>query len=193
MISLKIIIASTRPGRKGPAIAAWIFEWCKKNSLFSTEVLDLVEINLPFLDEPKPARLKEYTNEHTKSWSREIDNSDAFIIVTPEYNHGYPASLKNAMDFLYWEWNYKPVAFVSYGGVAGGTRAVQQLHQVATSLNMMPLPESVCIPAFTKYIDNKGTFIAEDWLVISAETMLTELMKWAEILTDMRMKQPVMP
>ncbi len=101
MYNLKIIVASTRPGRKGPALAIWIFDVAKKHTEFSVELLDLAEINLPFLDEPNHPRLQKYTKEHTKKWSATIAAADAFIFVTPEYNYGYPASLKNALDFLF--------------------------------------------------------------------------------------------
>src|ERR1700722_3170672 len=105
MLQLKIIIVSMREGRKGPAMANWIFDEAKKRSEFETELLDLKKINLPFLDEPEHPRLKQYTRQSTKEWSRIIDASDAFIAVTPEYNYGYPAPLKNALDTLYKEWN----------------------------------------------------------------------------------------
>src|SRR5438067_873325 len=119
MTELKIIIASTREGRKGPAIASWIFDMAKQRSEFNTELLDLAETALPFLDEPNHPRLRQYTKEHTKNWSRIIDASEAFIFVMPEYNFGFNAPLKNAIDFLHNEWLYKPVGFVSYGGIAG--------------------------------------------------------------------------
>jgi NAD(P)H-dependent FMN reductase len=186
MMKVKIIVASTRPGRKGPAVAAWVYELLSQKKEITPELLDLAVIGLPFLDEEKHPRLKEYVHEHTHAWSRMIDEADAFIVVTPEYNFGYPASLKNAFDFLYQEWNYKPVAFVSYGGVAGGTRSVQQLKQVVTALKMMPISEDVHIPAFTKHINEDGKFQAEEGLIRSAENMLKELLKWAEALSPMR-------
>jgi NAD(P)H-dependent FMN reductase len=186
MYNLKIIIASTRTGRKGPAVAEWIYDVCKQNPAFNTELLDLAAINLPFIDEPNHPRLKQYTHEHTKKWSKTIDEADAVIIVTCEYNYGYPAPLKNALDFLYQEWNYKPVAFVSYGGLAAGTRAVQQLKQVVTTLKMMPLTESVNIPFFTKHIDENGKFIPDATLSSSAEDVVKELLKWTEALATMR-------
>ncbi len=186
MFILKIIIASTRPGRKGPAIAAWIYDLAAKRTELKVELVDLAQVNLPFLDEEKHPRLKEYEYEHTRNWSKIIEEADAFLIVTPEYNFGYPAPLKNALDFLYSEWNYKPVAFVSYGGIAGGTRSVQQLKQIVTALRMMPISEDVHIPFFTKYIDDKGIFKAEDIHIKSADTMLHELEKWTAALLPMR-------
>jgi NAD(P)H-dependent FMN reductase len=188
MYNLKIITASTRPGRKGPALADWIFETAKKHTEFSVGLLDLAIINLPFLDEPEHPRFQKYTKEHTKKWSATIQSADAFIFVTPEYNYSYPATLKNALDFVSNEWNYKPVAFVSYGGVAGGTRAVQALKQVVTALKMMPLMEAVNVPFFTKFIDEQNKFNADEIIQKSAEAMLKELLKWTEALHGMRNK-----
>lgn len=189
MYNLKIIIASTRPGRKGPAMAKWIVEIAEKHPEFKVELLDLAEINLPFLDEPNHPRIQQYQHEHTKSWSQIIASADAFIFVTPEYNYGYPATLKNALDFLYVEWNYKPVGFVSYGGIAAGTRAVQMLKQVVTTLKMVPLVESVNIPFFFKHIDPQVNFTADETLNKSAQEMLAELLKWTESLQMLRKKQ----
>ncbi|MEO6547819.1 MAG: NAD(P)H-dependent oxidoreductase [Ferruginibacter sp.] len=188
MFSLKIIIASTRPGRKGPAVAAWIHELASQHGAFEVTLLDLAIINLPFLDEPFHPRLQKYQHEHTKNWSSVIDNADAFIIVTPEYNFGFPAPLKNALDFLYNEWNYKPVAFVSYGGIAAGTRCVQMLKQVVTAQKMMPIVESVNIPFFTTFLNEQDVFVPNESHQQSAATMLDELEKWTEPLKTMRIK-----
>jgi len=186
MLNLKIIIASTRPGRRGPVMASWIYELSKNNPAFEVTLLDLAIINLPFLDEPHHPRLNKYEKEHTRNWSILIDNADAFIVVTPEYNFGYPATIKNALDFLYNEWCYKPIAFVSYGGVAAGTRSVQMLKQVVTALKMMPIPESVNLPFFTKHINAHDVFEPDEEIVRSAEMMLAELAKWGEALKIMR-------
>jgi NAD(P)H-dependent FMN reductase len=186
MYTLKIIIASTRPTRKGPLIADWFLNILKDHPEFEVEVLDLKEINLPFLDEPEHPMLARYQHDHTKEWSKTIQGGDAFIVITPEYNYGYPASLKNAIDFLYREWNYKPIGLVSYGGIAAGTRAVQMLKQVFTGLKMMPLAESVNIPIFTKYINENEIFIGDEVLEKSAHTMLKELLKWTELMKQMR-------
>lgn len=189
MYNLKIITASTRPGRKGPALGEWIFETAKKHTEFSVELLDLATINLPFLDEPNHPRLQKYEKEHTKKWSATINDADAFIFVTPEYNFGYPAPLKNALDFLYNEWTYKPVAFVSYGGIAGGTRSVQAIKQVVTAMKMVPIVEAVNIPFFTKHIDENNKFIDDEHIQSSTEGMLKELLKWTECLYQMRNKK----
>lgn len=185
MYNLKVIIASTRPGRKGPLVADWFLNILKEHQEFEVEVLDLKEIDLPFLDEPNHPRLKQYTKEHTKKWSKSINSGDAYVIVSPEYNHGFPATIKNALDFVYQEWNYKPMAFVSYGGIAGGTRAVQLLKPVIAALKMMPVTEAVNIPSFTKYIKNEK-FVGDEILEKSAHTMIDELLKWAEAMKGMR-------
>jgi NAD(P)H-dependent FMN reductase len=186
MYKLKIIISSTRPERKGPLISNWVLNISKEYKEFEVEVLDLKEINLPFLDEPEHPMLKHYHHDHTKQWSKTIEDADAFIVVTPEYNYGYSAPLKNAIDFLYREWNYKPVALVSYGGIAAGTRAVQMLKQVFTALKMMPLAESVNIPFFPKYINENEIFTGDEVLEKSANTMFKELVKWTKSLKQMR-------
>lgn len=188
MYSLKIIIASTRPGRKGISVANWLIEFAKKNPSFTVEVLDLAEINLPFIDEPKHPRLQQYTKEHTKQWSKTIDAADAFVFVIPEYNYSMPPTLLNAIDFLYKEWNYKPVGLVSYGGLSGGTRSAQMCKQVISAVNMMPLSVAVHIPFFEKHIDENGKFNSYELLDKSAEALMQELSKWAECLKPMRYK-----
>lgn len=185
MYHLKLIIASTRPERKGILVANWFLTILKEHHEFQTEVLDLKEINLPFLDEPFHPREKKYTKEHTKKWSKTIDEGDAFIVVTPEYNFGFPATIKNALDFLYQEWNEKPIAFVSYGGISGGTRSVQMLKQVVTTLKMMPIVEAVNIPFFSKHIED-GKFTGNEIMENTAHKMLDELLKWTKILKQKR-------
>lgn len=185
---LKIIIGSTRPTRKGPLVAAWFTEIVKKHSDFDVQVLDLKEINLPLFDEPEHPRLQKYTHEHTKKWSKVIDEADAYVMVTPEYNFSYPATLKNALDYLVKEWQDKPMAFVSYGGVSGGTRAVQALKLPVTTLGMMPLTQAVNIPFFTQFITDEGVFEANEILDKSAQSMLDKLKIWTETLKGMREK-----
>jgi len=187
-LNLAVIIASTRTGRKGPIIASWIYEKAIQLPEFNVELIDLAIINLPFLDEPSHPRHKTYQHEHTKKWSAKVESCDAFVFVTCEYNYGYPAPLKNALDFVYQEWNYKPVAFVSYGGLAGGTRAVQMLKQVVTSMKMVPIVEAVHIPFFAKRIDGNGKFNSDETLEKSADDMLAELLRWARTLKPMRGK-----
>ena len=180
MNTLKIITSTTRPGRKGIVVANWITELTKQSGTFDVELLDLAEIHLPFLDEPHHPRLKQYQHEHTKKWSATIDAADAFIIVLSEYNFGIPAPIKNAIDFLYKEWMYKPIAFVSYGGISGGLRSMQMLKQVVSALHMLPLTEAVSVPFFTKYINEKQEFIPEEIVTRSAQAMLADLERYCE-------------
>jgi NAD(P)H-dependent FMN reductase len=186
MPNLTIIIGSTRPGRAGAAIAQWFAARAKDHGGFDVTVVDLAEVDLPLLDEPNHPRLRQYTHQHTKDWSAIIDASDAFVIVTPEYNYGYPAALKNAIDYLHHEWLHKPVGFVSYGGVAAGTRAVQQLKQVVTTLRMLPVFDSVNIPFHTQFLDSDGVFRPNDVMERAADAMLDELVRTEAALRPLR-------
>ena len=138
------------------------------------------------MNEPNHPRLKNYQFEHTKKWSEAIDNADAFIIVLSEYNFGFPAPIKNALDYLFNEWKYKAAGIVSYGGVSGGLRSTQMLKQVLTALSMMPLAESVAIPFFSKYINEEETFKPDGIVVKSVQALLSELHRWTESLKPMR-------
>jgi NAD(P)H-dependent FMN reductase len=186
MPNLTIIIGSTRPGRAGLAIAQWFAARAKDHGGFDVNVVDLAELNLPMLDEPNHPRLRQYVHQHTKDWSAIVDAADAFVIVTPEYNYGYPASVKNAIDYLHQEWQHKPIGFVSYGGVAAGTRAVQQLKQVVTTLRMLPVFDSVNIPFHTQFIDQNGTVQANEVMEQAASTMLDELVRTEAALRPLR-------
>ena len=185
MPTLTVILGSTRPGRAGQPIAEWFIERARAHGGFDVEVADLAEIGLPLLDEPNHPRLEQYTMQHTRDWSAIIDRADAVVFVTPEYNYGYPATIKNAIDFLHREWRDKPVGFVSYGGIAAGTRAVQQLKQVVTTLRMVPVFDSVNIPFHAQLIKD-GTFEANDLLNQAADTMLDELVRLETALHPLR-------
>jgi NAD(P)H-dependent FMN reductase len=174
---LTIIIGSTRPGRAGLPIATWFADRARSHGGFEVTVADLAKVNLPLLDEPKHPRLGQYIHQHTKNWSAIVDASDAFVIVTPEYNHGYPAALKNAIDYLHNEWRDKPVGFVSYGGVSAGTRAVQQLKEVVTTLKMLPVSEAVSIPFHPQFIGDDGRVQANAIMEQAADAMLDELVR----------------
>lgn len=189
MAKLKILTSTNRSGAKGRSVADWITEFAEENSDFDVELLDLAEINLPFMDEPNHPVLKNYQFEHTKKWSAKIDEADAFVIVLAEYNYGYPAPIKNAIDYLHQEWKYKPVGFVSYGGISAGLRAVQMLKQVLTTMSMMPLTQQVNLPFFSKEIDENGVFHPNDSAIRSAGVMLDELKKWSESMKTMRIAE----
>jgi NAD(P)H-dependent FMN reductase len=185
-VKVGIIIASTRPGRVGLSVGQWVSERAAEHVGFEVKVLDLAEINLPFMDEPNHPRLRQYIHQHTKDWSAAVDDLDAFVFVLPEYNYGMTAPLKNALDFLHQEWQYKPVGLVSYGGLAGGTRAAQMLKQVVTALKMMPLTEAVAIPFVNQYLDDEQRFQPTESMENSLETMFKELGRWAVALQAMR-------
>jgi NAD(P)H-dependent FMN reductase len=186
MPNLTIIIGSTRPGRAGAAIAQWFAARAKDHGGFDVTLVDLAEVDLPLLDEPNHPRLRQYTRQHTKDWSAIIDAADAFVFVTPEYNYGYPAALKNAIDYLHHEWQHKPAGFVSYGGVAAGTRAVQQLKQVVTTLRMLPVFDSVNIPFHTQFLDSDGVLRPNEVMEKAADTMLDELVRTEAALRPLR-------
>lgn len=182
---LQIIVVSTRDGRAGLPVATWFAERAKVHAGFEVELVDLREAGLPLFDEPRHPRLKQYEHAHTKAWSARIAAADAFVFVTPEYNYGVPPSLINALDFLSSEWAYKAAGFVSYGGVSGGTRAVQMAKLVLTSLKIVPLPEAVSIPFFTKLVDATGVFDGSSQEG-AAKAMLDELARWTGALATLR-------
>jgi len=187
MLKLLVVIVSTRPGRVGLPVGTWFFGHAKQHARFDVELVDLKELALPFLDEPKHPRFRTYEHDHTKAWSATVDAADAFVFVTPEYNFGVPAPLVNALDYLFVEWGYKPAAFVSYGGMSGGVRSVQMAKQLLTTLKVMPLPEAVAIPMVAQHLDKAtGAFQPAEPHVKSASDTLDELHRWATALKTMR-------
>jgi NAD(P)H-dependent FMN reductase len=188
MPKLLIVIASTRPGRVGLPVADWFAEQAAAHGAFELEVADLAELDLPLLDEPNHPRLRQYTKDHTRAWSAIVEGADAIVMVTSEYNYGYPAALKNAIDYLHNEWRYKPVGFVSYGGVAAGTRAVQQLKQVVSALSMMPIAPSVNIPFVQQFLDDNRAIQGNEVMLQAASDMLDELLRVQEALAPLRTK-----
>jgi NAD(P)H-dependent FMN reductase/DNA-binding MarR family transcriptional regulator len=135
---IAVIIGSTRPGRICPGIAHWFLNAAQRGSSLNYELLDLKDTNLPFLDEPYMAAINHYEHEHTKAWSKIVSGYAGFVFVFPQYNWGYPAVLKNALDFLYSEWNNKPASFVTYG-TRGGNKAAAQINSVLGGLHMREL------------------------------------------------------
>lgn len=183
MLKIKIILGSTRKGRFGDKVAKWFFSIAKKSKDIEVELLDLRDYSMPFFDEEVSPSMttKKYSNKIVQKWAEKIGEGDGFVIVTPEYNHGYPAVLKNALDYVYHEWNKKPVAFVSYGGSAGGTRAVQQLRQVAIELQLVPIRPGIHFVNYWDHLDDKGNLIIED-ADKKAQHLLTELIWFANLL-----------
>jgi NAD(P)H-dependent FMN reductase len=187
MLKLQVFIVSTREGRVGHAVGLWFYEFAVRHGNFDVELVDLAAVNLPMFDEPHHPRLRNYQHEHAKAWSARVDPADAFVFVTPEYNFSAPPSLVNALDYLNQEWAYKPAAFVSYGGVSGGTRAVQAARGMLSSLRMMAIPDAVHIPFFTQFIDRTTrAFVATDVHEKPAGPLLDELHRWAVALKPMR-------
>ncbi len=182
-MKVQVIIGSTRQKRFGEQPAQWIFSELKKQKGLDVELLDLRDWPLPFFDEPMSPSTSggKYTNELAAKWADKIGEADAYVIVTPEYNHGYSAVLKNALDYVYKQWNNKPIAFVSYGGIAGGTRAVQQLRQVAIELQMTPIRAGVHIPLYWTQLDEKGRLKTEH-LQSQADAMIPQLIWYATLL-----------
>lgn len=186
MYNLKIISSTVRPGRKGPVVATWITELAKQNENFNVELLDLGEINLPMMDEPNHPVLKKYEHEHTKQWSAKIDEADAFIFVTAEYDYNYPAPLRNALEYLSKEWGYKAAGIVSYGGVSAGTRACNSLKADLSTFKMVPLTEAVNFPFFQQNINDQNEFEVNDISHKAAQVMLKQLIRWTKGLKIIR-------
>lgn len=184
-LKLQTIIVSTRPGRQGPAIAQWFQAHAKAHGKFDAQLVDLADFNLPLLDEPNHPMRRQYTQEHTKKWSASVNAADAFVFVIPEYNYTPPPSFSNAIDYLFWEWQYKPVGFVSYGGVTAGMRSSQMARLHTTSVKMMPIPESVGIPNFFAQMKD-GKFEGNSLNDQGVAATLNELHKWAEALAPLR-------
>lgn len=186
MPCLQIIIVSTRPGRKGPAVASWFEQQARAHGAFDVDVVDLAAVALPVFDEPEHPRLRKYQHAHTKAWSEIVSRGDAFVFVTPEYNFSTPPSLLNAVDYLFQEWAYKPAAFVSYGGISGGLRGVQVAKSVLGTLKVVPIVEAVVIPMFASRLADDRTFTSDAKLDAAAGTVLTELARWEQALRALR-------
>jgi NAD(P)H-dependent FMN reductase len=180
MFKLKVISSTVRPGRKGPVIAKWIADEAAKHGGFEVEFLDLGEINLPLMNEAVHPIMKQYEHEHTKQWSAKIDEADAFIFVTAEYDYSYPASLKNALEYLVHEWAYKPAGIVSYSaGPFAGVRAVMSLKSDLLSLRTVSLLEMVNIPSYNQYFTEEGAFISDEKLIAASKIMFNQLARYA--------------
>lgn len=185
MPKLLIVIASTRPGRVGLPVGQWVRARAEAHGGFDVAVADLAELNLPLLDERAHPRLRQYTREHTHRWSAMVDAADAVVFVMPEYNFSITAPLKNAIDYLYHEWLYKPLGLVSYGGASGGVRAAHMARQIAPALKMMPLPEGVAIAGVGRRVVD-GAFQSDETLDGSASRMFDELVRWESALRTLR-------
>ena len=187
MINVGIIVGSTRPGRKADSVARWVHEIAKKRSDASFEVVDIADFNLPLLDEAMPPAMGQYSNPHTKVWAEKIAGFDAFVFVTPEYNHSTSGALKNAIDFLFKEWNDKAAGFVGYGA-AGGTRAVEHLRLVMGEIKVADVLAQVALSLFTDF-ENFVTFKPAPHQERTVTAMLDDLVSWGEALRTLRVQR----
>ncbi len=186
MVRIGIIIGSTRPGRNGEAVARWVYEHARKRTDAEFELVDLKDFNLPMYDEPVPPSFgKNYQHEHTRRWSEKIDALDGFIFVTPEYNHATSGALKNAIDYLYLEWNNKAAAFVGYGSL-GGARAIENLRAIMAELQVADVRQQVSLSLFTDFEDFKVFKPNEEVHLPALNTMLDQLIAWSAALKRVR-------
>ena len=190
MIKVGIIIGSTRPGRNGEAVGKWVNEVAQKRSDAQFELIDIKDYNLPLLDEPVPPSMGyPYSQTHTQVWSDKIKSLDAFVFVTPEYNHGTSAALKNAIDYLYSEWNNKAAGFVGYGSV-GGARAIENLRTIMAELQVADVRAQVMLSLFTDFKDF-SVFQPADFQVGAVNAMLDQVVSWGTALKTISVKDVV--
>ena len=184
MLKVGIVIGSTRPGRKGEAVARWVLQHAQQRTDATFELVDLVEYALPLLDEPKPASSGVYTKDHTKRWAAKIDSLDAFVFVTPEYNHSTSAALKNAIDFLQREWHDKSCGFVSYGASANGARAVEHLRSIVGEMKLADVRSHVPLSMRHDFTDGTPTPNPHHETTLTA--LLDQVVAWGGALATLR-------
>jgi NAD(P)H-dependent FMN reductase len=184
MTKIGIILGSTRPGRNGEAVAKWVLDIAKQRGDAEFELVDLLDYNLPHLDEAVPPAMGQYSQPHTRAWAEKIASFDGFVIVTPEYNHSTSGALKNAIDFLFAEWNNKAVGFVSYGS-AGGARAVEHLRLIAGELMMADVRAQVTLSLATDF-ENYSRFTPDERHVGTLGTVLDQTVAWSQALAPLR-------
>jgi len=191
MTRIGIILGSTRPNRNGEQVARWVLDIASRRDDPDFELVDLRNYPLPHLDEPLPPSLGQYQNDHTRLWAEKIASFDGFVIVTPEYNHGTSGVLKNAIDYLYAEWNNKAVGFVSYGAV-GGARAAEHLRLVAAELQMADVRQQVALPLASEF-ENFSVFKPSEFSAQALGTLLDQVIAWSTALAVLRAPTPAMP
>jgi NAD(P)H-dependent FMN reductase len=184
MTRIAIILGSTRPGRNGEAVANWVFDIAKQRDDAVYELVDIADYHLPHLDEAMPPTMGQYTQPHTKAWAEKISSFDGFVFVTPEYNHSTSGALKNAIDFLYAEWNNKAAGFVSYGS-AGGTRAVEHLRLVMGELQVADVRAQVALSLFTDF-ENFSQFTPAANKTEAVSGVLDQVVAWSTALSSLR-------
>lgn len=184
MTRIAVILGSTRPGRNGEQVARWVLDHASRRDDATFELVDLADHPLPHLDEAVPPSRGRYEHEHTRAWAQKIASYDGYVIVTPEYNHSTSGVLKNAMDYLYAEWNNKAVGFVSYGS-AGGVRAVEHLRLVAGELQMADVRQQVALSLMTEF-ENFSVFKPGDYNLRSLATLFDQVIAWSNALAPLR-------
>ncbi len=184
MLKIAIILGSTRPGRNGEAVAHWVYDIANKRHDAEFELVDIAEYDLPLLNEPVPPSMGQYTHPHTKVWAAKIASFDAYVFVTPEYNHSTSAALKNAIDYLYKEWNNKAAGFVSYGS-AMGTRAVEHLRLIMAELQIADVRAQVMLSLLTDF-ENFSTFKPASSHEKSVNAMLDQVIAWGNAMKTVR-------
>jgi len=187
MLKFAIIIGSTRPGRVGEAVARWVDGIAKQRSDAEFELVDIKEFNLPLLDEPIPPSQGKYSKEHTKRWATKIGSFDGYVFVTPEYNHGISGALKNAIDFLYAEWNNKAAGFVGYGS-AGGARAVEHLRLVMAEVQVATVRNQVMLSLRDDF-ENYSVFKPREFHEKTLGQVLDQVIAWGGALRPLREKR----
>jgi NAD(P)H-dependent FMN reductase len=188
MLKVAVIIGSTRPGRVGEAVARWVFGLAQQRTDARFELVDIRDFNLPLLDEPIPPSQGKYAKPHTKAWAAKVDSFDAYVFVTPEYNHGISGALKNALDFVYREWNNKAAGFVGYGS-AGGTRAVESLRLVMAELQIADVRAQVALSLHTDF-ENFSVFKPASHHEKSVQTLLDQVIAWGGAMRTLRAATP---
>jgi len=184
MLRIAIILGSTRPGRKTELVARWVLDHARQRGDAEYELVDIAEFDLPLLDEPIPPSQHKYSKDHTKRWSEKIASFDGYVFVTPEYNHSTSGALKNAIDFLYSEWNNKAAGFVSFGS-SGGTRAVEHLRLIMGELQIADVRSQVALSLFTDF-ENFSTFKPQALHEKSLKSMLDQLIAWSGAMKTVR-------
>lgn len=187
MVKIAVVLGSTRPGRNGEAVARWVYDLAGKRDDAEFELLDIAAFDLPMLDEPVPPSMAQYGHEHTKRWAAKVAEFDGYVFVTAEYNHSIPAALKNALDYLYAEWNNKAAGFVSYGS-AGGIRAVEQLRLTMAELQVATVRAQVALSLFTDF-ENFSSFHPAAQHESALTALLDQLVSWSQAMRSVRERE----
>jgi NAD(P)H-dependent FMN reductase len=186
MLKVAIIIGSTRPGRKAEDVARWVHGIAARRGDAVFEIVDIAAFDLPLLDEAYPPSMGQYAQPHTHAWAEKIAAFDAFVFVTPEYNHSTSGALKNAIDYLFREWNDKAAGFVGYGST-GGTRAVEHLRGIMGEIKVADVRAQVALSLFNDF-ENFTTFKPQPSQDAAVEAMLNDLIRWGRALQAMRLE-----